>query len=74
MMRVNVGAAFDLRQGRIVQILQRSEARLGGTVQIASAGAAFMDLASGWRGCYTRRSLRQDATVGTPRRYVPCQV
>ena len=46
MLRAYVGRAFGLRQGRILPILQRSEARLRGTVQPASTDAAFMDFTS----------------------------
>jgi len=46
MLRAYVGRAFGLRQGRILPILQRSEARLRGTVQPASTDAACMDFTS----------------------------
>ena len=46
MLRAYVGRAFGLRQGRLLPILQRSEARLRGTVQPASTDAAFMDFTS----------------------------
>ena len=46
MLRAYVGRAFGLRQGRVLPILQRSEARLRGTVQPASTDAALMDIAS----------------------------
>src|ERR1019366_4745809 len=42
MLRAYVGRAFGLRQGRILPILQRSEARLRGTV----TDAALVDFAS----------------------------
>jgi hypothetical protein len=46
MLRAHVGRAFGLRKGRILQILERSEARLGGTVQPACTDAIFVDFAS----------------------------
>jgi hypothetical protein len=46
MLRAYVGRVFGLRQGRILQILQRSEARLRGTVQPASTDEAPVDFAS----------------------------
>ena len=46
MLRAHVGRAFGLRKGRILQILERSEARLGGTVQPACTDATFVDFAS----------------------------
>ena len=46
MLRAHVGRAFGLRKGRILQILERSEARIGGTVQPASTDEASVDFAS----------------------------
>jgi hypothetical protein len=46
MLRAYIGRTFGLRNARILQFLQRSEARLGGTVQPFASAAAFMDCTS----------------------------
>ena len=46
MLRAYVGRTTGLRKERILQILERSEARLGGTVRPAVADAALVDFAS----------------------------
>src|ERR1039458_881292 len=64
MLRAHVGRAFGLRKGRILQILERSEARLGGTVQPACTDATFVDFASRVEGLLYQEIIASGRAVG----------
>src|ERR1035441_6444432 len=64
MLRAHVGRAFGLRKGRILQILERSEARLGGTVQPACTDATFVDFASRVEGLLYQEIVASRRDVG----------
>lgn len=66
MLRAHVGRAFGLRKGRILQILERSEARLGGTVQPACTDATFVDFASRVERLLCNEIIASRCNVGHP--------